>query len=124
MNKVRESVSQLTGAESERYKEKIASIGGVDPYEIPKVEWTEDKGVLPSITYPDIVNYLVFTKSPYTMEDLKAYKGLEAYQFFVSGWVREPVVAIINDKCVVKARVSTEELLVTNFLSLLVFIMG
>ncbi|KAL3885168.1 hypothetical protein ACJMK2_025263 [Sinanodonta woodiana] len=39
--------------------------------------------LLPSVTYPDIVNYLVFSPSPYSSEDLKSYKGLDAYNQFV-----------------------------------------
>lgn len=54
-------------------------------------------------------------KSPYTMEALKAYKELETYQFFVSGWVREPVTANINDKCGVKARVSTASVFIYEY---------
>lgn len=43
------SVSQLLSyAEKDWYIEKI--LGGVDPYEIPKTEWTEDKEILPAIT--------------------------------------------------------------------------
>ena len=42
----------------------------------------------------DIVNYMVFSESPYcSMEDMRAYKGLEAHNQFVSGWVREVEVA-------------------------------
>ena len=43
----------------------------------------------PDITYPDIVNYLISSQSPYTLDDLKSYKSLESYNYFVSGWVSE-----------------------------------
>jgi hypothetical protein len=66
----------------------------------------DDVKLLPKITYPDIVNYLVFSPSPYTSDDMKSYKGLDAYNQFVCGWVREKTTRIIDDKCLVKAKVS------------------
>ena len=67
----------------------------------------DDLVILPSVAYPDMVNYLVFSPSPYTAEDLKSYKGLEAYNQMVCGWVREMQYQVINDRCVVvKAKVS------------------
>ena len=52
-----------------RYLEKLEIIGGEDPYELGSL--SSDEKLLPAITYPDIVNYLVFTPSTYTAEDLK-----------------------------------------------------
>ncbi|XP_041840869.1 uncharacterized protein LOC121639609 [Melanotaenia boesemani] len=89
-----------------RYTEKLGFVGGADPYELAPTSWSnEDPESLPSIAYPDIVNYLVFSPSPYTAEDLKSYKGLEAYNQMVCGWVRELQYQVINDRCVVKAKV-------------------
>ena len=59
--------------ENRRYVEKIGFIGGADPYQLAPSSWIcDDPVILPSVGYPDIVNYLVFSPSPYT-EDLKAY---------------------------------------------------
>ena len=93
--------------ERARYLEKLRFIGGADPYKLAPSFWiNEDPESLPSIAYPDIVNYLVFSPSPYTVEDLKSYKSLEAYNQMVCGWVREMQHQVINDRCVVNAKVS------------------
>ncbi|XP_051996015.1 uncharacterized protein LOC127653381 [Xyrauchen texanus] len=42
---------------------------------------------LPTVEAVDITNYLVLQTSYYTRQQMKAYKSLEAYNFFVSGWV-------------------------------------
>ena len=42
-----------------RYKEKIEDIGGRDPYKISPQLMSKDPTILPSISYPDIVNYLI-----------------------------------------------------------------
>ena len=89
----------------QRYNEKISLIG-CDPYKIPKVELSADKELYPSISYPDIVNYLVFARSAFNTEQFMSYKSLEAYTFFTSGWVREPTVKVLNNLHVIVARVS------------------
>ena len=42
----------------------------------------------PDIEFPDIVNNLLLSTSKFTKERVKAYKNLQAYQYFVAGWVR------------------------------------
>jgi len=51
------------------------------------IQWTNSLDLVPEVTYPDIFNFLVLTKSPYTLDEFKAYKSLEAYNFFASGWI-------------------------------------
>ena len=72
-----------------RYREKIELLGQVDPYDIQECYLAEDVESLPVVTYLDIVNYFIFTPSPYTSEDMKAYKSLEAYNQVLNGWVRD-----------------------------------
>ena len=55
-------------------------IGDVALYSVLQEEWCYDAKLLPAIVYLGFVNYLVFGASPcYSMEDMKAYEGLEAY---------------------------------------------
>ncbi|XP_076034152.1 uncharacterized protein LOC143020978 [Oratosquilla oratoria] len=95
----------LNKEERARYEKKLALTCGEDPYEIDDAAWSVDDSLLPAITYPDIVNYLVFSLSPYTSEDLKNFKALDAYNQFVSGWVRDRTTCILNDRSLVKAKV-------------------
>lgn len=95
----------LDPQEKTRYEGKLKLLGGEDPYEMTASMLSEDVKLLPKITYPDIVNYLVFSPSPYTSDDLKSYKGLEAYNLFVCGWVRVKATMIINEKVLMKAKV-------------------
>lgn len=64
----------------ERYGSKLERIEGTDPYEIPKKDWKDDVELWPSVTYIDVGMYLLFSKSPYTEEELKNYKSLKCYQ--------------------------------------------
>ena len=45
--------------------------------------------LLPKVVYPDIVNYLLFAPSPYTAEQLKYFKSMDSYNYFVSGFVKK-----------------------------------
>ena len=71
------------------YREKLAMLGGIrDPYlmmdlEQESLDWQD----WPEVVHPDIFNYLMNTPSPYTMQELKAYKSLEGYIQSVDGWV-------------------------------------
>ena len=93
-----------------RYRDKLALLGGIaDPYltehlEGESVDWQN----WPEVQYPDIFNYLITTTSPYTMQELKAYKSLEGYKEFVDGWVSDVKVSAIPsvaDKFLVTAKI-------------------
>ena len=57
-----------------------------DPYALK--EWHNDPLSWPDLTFGDIYTYLIDTPGIYTRESLKAYKSLEAYDFFLSGHVK------------------------------------
>ncbi|WAR23894.1 ING2-like protein, partial [Mya arenaria] len=77
-------------------------IDNKDPYEATFVKgFSDDKSLLPTISYPDIVNYLIFTPSPYSKDDLKAYKSLNCYVQAQCGWVSEVKAAVVGDRHVI-----------------------
>ena len=73
----------------ERYIEKISKINFIDPYLLKSVDLNYNSDVLPQVTYPDIVNYLLFAPSPMTGEQLKCYKSMDAYNYYVSGFIKK-----------------------------------
>ena len=77
---------QLEDNDKKRYNDKLNSIGKEvdDPYTFCSgLGITDD---VHNIEYPDIY---INTPSPYTKEELKAYKSLEGYKYLVAGWVGE-----------------------------------
>jgi hypothetical protein len=48
--------------------------------------WLDDMKQWPSITYGDIYNYLIESKSV-DGKEMKSYKGLDSFNYFQSGWV-------------------------------------
>ena len=108
--------SKLDLKAKERYKEKIKLIENVDPYTLQKEAFTENIDCFPKVTYPDIVNYFLFAPSPLTKEQLKAYKSLESYNQFVSGWVKDVGVKLFQNNILLHGRVSY------TFFTLFIFI--
>ena len=81
-----------------RYLEKISVIGGrIDPYAIKSEKFDCNIENFPAVTYPDIVNYLIFGSSPFTANQLKTCKSLEAYNQVIEGWVRDMKVYLHED---------------------------
>ena len=80
----------LTKTLKRRYDDKLNLIGENvdDPYTIPlSTQSSNHSEKWPDVEYPDIYNYLVNTRSPYTKDMLKAYISLEGYKYFTAGWV-------------------------------------
>ena len=92
------------------HKEKITLSNGEllpDP-DVLDVGWKEEVHCLPDLCFTDIFNYLINIPSDYTKENLKAYKSLEAYNFFVCGHVHDVLYPVTSDSqfCFIKTKVS------------------
>ena len=85
-----------------RYKEKISLINGTDPF--GKIVGGEAFSGVP-VDACDLVSYLVIQTSYMTSEQFKSRKALEAYNQFVSGWVKDVSVTKISEKYLTTGRV-------------------
>ena len=84
------NISPLLNYEAKkRYKEKLTlkSERIPDPYAVPQEEWVDDVTKWPTVLYGDVYNYIE-SKGRYTQQSLRAFKSLEAFDYFVSGHVR------------------------------------
>ena len=89
-----------------RYVDKIKVIGNIDPYVLPDNQFKNDDSLLPPVTYPDIFTYFIYKTSYYTKQELKAYKSLEAYNQFTSGWVKERGCKEIKERILISGKVT------------------
>lgn len=96
-----------------RYIQKI-SFFAFDPYtEI--VSFNDSDKELPPISLIDIYNYFVLKTSAYTSKQLKAYKSLESYNFFISGWITKVEAVKFQQSTVVRGEVSIFSLIFVVF---------
>lgn len=100
----------LSKEDKQAYKEKLQLKNGTnlpDPFGIERSNWRDDVSLLPDVGWGDIHTYLVDTPSPFTNESLKAYKSLEAYNYFICGHVQDVYYCGIEgfDFCFLKSKV-------------------
>ena len=101
--------TRLTGEAKSKYDGKMKMISApIDPYcilekksgpssscslisSVECYEWTE-------VSFADIYNYLILMPSFCTHEQLKAYKSMDGYNFFINGWVSNIIVLAIKTR--------------------------
>ena len=88
-----------------RYRDKLELISGIHPLCISAKSGYEP-ATLPPVDAGDLVSYLVLQTSYITVKQFKAHNSMEAYNQFVSGWVKEVQTWNISGKCVVVGKVS------------------
>lgn len=100
-----EYVKSLPPDVRKRYSAKTSVIG-CDPYNIAATGLERDVTKWPHVGFLDVMNYLIFSPSPYTSEQLKKYKSLDAYKFFQDGWIRQILHKKINGVHLIRAKVN------------------
>ena len=91
-----------------RYLAKISIIDGIDPLS-DGVFGEEMVDVTPPVDACDLVSYLVLQTSFVMAKQFKARKGLEAYNQFVCGWVKEIKTRKVAGKYLTTSRVSCSD---------------
>lgn len=103
-------VEHLSGDEKRRYVEKVKAVGAGDPYLLPQRVFSPVltaaaaaagaviSAEIPIVTFGDVYSYLINRSSSYTQESLKAYKSLDAYKYFVSGFVHDVLITKASTK--------------------------
>ena len=95
------------------YEEKLIAIGldDVEKYDpfLNSMDWKDDVSKWPEVEFGQIYVYLIDSPGPYTRENMKAYRSLEAYQQFYFGWVRTCFVLEVNDTILLKAKVTRSQ---------------
>lgn len=71
-----------------RYNRKVKDhCEGIDPFIL---DFKKCEDPLPEeVGFFDVVNYCVNKDSTYTNESFKSYKALDAYKYYVDGWVKD-----------------------------------
>ena len=69
-----------------RYMDKVSVFGATDPFTGDPDDATSD---IPPLEMCDLISYLVVLTSFVTAKQFKARKGVEGYNQFVNGWVKE-----------------------------------
>ena len=87
----------LKGPEKERYERKLQClyiwchgseqqekcVEVLDPYNISIELWIDDVSRWPPIEFPHAYTYLIDTPGEFTREKLKAFKSLQAYNYYI-----------------------------------------
>ena len=94
----------LQGDVRTRYLSKINCIG-YDPYTLDSKFYSEGPQNLPTVSYYDVMNYLIFGKSAYTEQQKRNFKSMDSYRMFVDGWVQAISFKEETDNYVIRSKV-------------------
>ena len=84
-------LTSLTPEGRNHYKSKLWLETGEqlrDPFAMSS-SWSNNITLLPDLSWRDVTEYLIDTPSKFTKEALKAYKSLEAYDYFICNHVHD-----------------------------------
>lgn len=105
----------LPEAPQREYKEKLLRLGIKDLCFDPFIDgetWEDNVTKWPDVQFGEIYCYHVDTPGQFTRETSNAYRSLEAYNFFHSGWVQTVLSSTLgSDKCFLKAKVNRSQAL-------------
>ena len=107
-------LQSLDSTAKDRYIRKLQVLGLTeedDPYAARNGgKFTEDMTLWPPVEYGHIFCYFVERPGVYTQQQLMQWKSLDAYNYFVSGHVREVKLwAISSSNCILKALVNPSQ---------------
>ena len=101
--KLSKYAEQLSVFDKRRCLEKVQDIGDPYIYELSTLK----ADFLPPVRSTDVYNYLVLSTSFCTGERFKAYKGMDSYKYFASGFVSQVGGKVVGDYFVVVGNVSS-----------------
>lgn len=103
----------LQGPARVRYLEKLHLVGlegSGDPYsEANSSKFTDDLTLWPAVEYGHIFGYFITRPGLYTQEHLLAWKQLDAYNYFQSGYVRKILVWSLGNIRLLKSLVNPSQ---------------
>ena len=83
-------VNTLPAAEKRRYLLKLEVLYNTDDpdvvihhYQLNDGKWKDDITLWPPVEFGEIYAYLIDTPWPFTREKMKAYKSLEAFNYYI-----------------------------------------
>ena len=80
-------VIRLSEGEQKHYERKLKILYGnekvVYPYRIPNERWKDNLSLWPPVEFGQIYTYLIDTPGQFTKEKLKAYKSLDAFNYYI-----------------------------------------
>ena len=61
---------------------RLLTLKTLDPYQFPSTDWIDDVLLWPPVDFPSLYRFFIDAPGGYTRKKLKAYKSLEAYNYY------------------------------------------